>query len=47
MHTSFVVFNIIGLAIIVIAAFRIGVKVSKASKREGSEAKNKVNHEES
>lgn len=47
MHTSFVVFNIIGLAIIVIAAFRIGVKVSKASKREAPEAQNKVTPEES
>ena len=47
MHTSFVVFNIIGLAIIVIAAFRIGVKVNKASKREAPEAQNKVTPEES
>ena len=30
MHTSFIVFNIIGLAIIIIAAVRIGMKISKA-----------------
>ena len=46
MHTSFIVFNIIGLAIIIIAAFRIGVRVSKSAKLESSEAQNKTSYDD-
>ena len=40
MHTSFIIFNVIGLAIVIIAAFRLGFKISKAKKLESPEAKN-------
>ena len=40
MHTSFIVFNVIGLIIVIVAAFRIGFKVSKAAKLEAPEAQN-------
>ena len=46
MNTSFIVFNIIGLIIIVIAAIRIGVKISKATKLEAPEAQNKKSYED-
>ena len=46
MHTSFIVFNIIGLAVVIIAAFRIGFKVSKAKKLEAPEAQNSKSYEE-
>ena len=46
MHTSFIVFNIIGLAIIIIAAVRIGMKISKAAKQEAPEAQNKVSYDD-
>ena len=41
MNTSFIVFNLIGLVIVIVAAFRIGMKVSKATKLEAPEAQNK------
>ena len=47
MHTSFIIFNIIGLAIVIIAAFRIGMKVSKAAKLEAPEAQNSTSYDES
>ena len=47
MHTSFIIFNLIALAIVVTAAFRIGVKVSKAAKREAPEAQNNTKAENS
>ncbi|WP_233247979.1 MULTISPECIES: hypothetical protein [unclassified Fibrobacter] len=46
MSTSFIVFNIIGLVIVVIAAFRIGMQVSKAAKLEAPEAKNNKSYDE-
>jgi len=46
MHTSFIIFNLIALAIVVTAAFRIGVKVSKAAKREAPEAQNNTSYED-
>lgn len=46
MHTSFIVFNIIAIAIVVIAAFRLGAKVSKAAKREAPEAQNNIPYED-
>ena len=46
MSTSFIVFNIIGLAIVIIAAFRIGFIVSKAAKLESPEAQNNKSYDE-
>ena len=46
MSTSFIVFNIIGLVIVIIAAFRIGMQVSKASKLEAPEAQNNKPYDE-
>lgn len=46
MHTSFIVFNIIGLIIVIVAAFRIGFKVSKAAKLEAPEAQNNKPYDE-
>ena len=47
MSTSFIIFNIIGIAIVIIAAFRIGMKVSKAAKLEAPEAQNNTSYDES
>ena len=46
MHTSFIVFNIIGLIIVIIAAVRIGMKISKASKQESPDAQNKISYDD-
>ena len=46
MNTSFIVFNIIGLAIIILAAFRIGVRVSKSAKLESPDAQNKTSYDD-
>ena len=46
MNTSFIIFNIIVLIVVVIAAFRLGVKVSKASEKESPDAKNPTPYED-
>ena len=46
MNTSFIIFNIIVLIVVVIAAFRLGVKVSKASEKESPDAKNPTPYEQ-
>ena len=46
MHISFVIFNTIVLAIIIIAAFCLGRHVSKASKKESPEAQNNTPYED-
>ena len=45
MHISFVIFNLIVLGIVVIAAFCLGKKVSKDSKNESPEAQNNTPYE--
>ncbi len=46
MNTSFIVFNIIGLIIVITAVFRLGAKVSKAAKLEAPEAQNSTPYED-
>ena len=46
MDTSFIVFNIIGLAIVIFAAFRIGSTVSKANRREAPESRNNIPYDQ-
>jgi hypothetical protein len=38
METSFIVFNVIALVVVIVAAFRIGATVSKAQKKEADMA---------
>ena len=46
METSFVIFNVIALIVVIVAAFRIGASVSKATKKEASEKQNTITYEE-
>ena len=46
METSFIVFNVIALVVVIVAAFRIGATVSKATKKEASEKENLISYEE-
>jgi len=46
MHSSFIVFNIIVLAIVIIAAFCLGRRVSKASLSESAAAKNTIPYDD-
>ena len=46
MHASFIAFVVLGIIIVAIAAYRIGVHVSKAAKQESPEAKNKISFED-
>jgi uncharacterized protein (TIGR02145 family) len=46
MDTSFIVFNIIALVVVVAAAFRIGVTVSNAKKQAAPEAQNNISYDE-
>ena len=46
MHASFIAFIVIGVIVVAIAAYRIGVHVSKAAKQESPEAKNKISFED-
>ena len=46
METSFIVFNAIALIVVIVAAFRIGVTVTKATKKEASEKENLISYEE-
>lgn len=46
MHISFIVFIVIAVVIVAVAAFLLGVKVSKAAKREAPEAQNSTPYED-
>ncbi len=46
METSFIVFNVIALVVVIVAAFRIGAAVNKAQKKEASEKENLISYEE-
>ena len=46
METSFIVFNVIALIVVIVAAFRIGATVSKAQKKEDDVAKNNASYED-
>ena len=46
METSFIVFNAIALIVVIVAAFRIGATVNKATKKEASEKENLISYEE-
>ena len=46
METSFIVFNVIALIVVIVAAFRIGATVNKATKKEASEKENLISYEE-
>ena len=46
METSFIVFNVIALVVVIVAAFRIGATVSKAQKKEDDAAKNNASYED-
>ena len=46
METSFIVFNVIALIVVIVAAFRIGATVTKATKKEASEKENLISYEE-
>ena len=46
METSFIVFNVIALVVVIVAAFRIGATVNKAQKKEASERENLISYED-
>ena len=46
METSFIVFNVIALVVVIVAAFRIGATVSKAQKKEDDMARNNASYED-
>ena len=46
METSFIVFNVIALIVVIVAAFRIGASVSKATKKEADVARNTTSYED-
>ena len=46
METSFIVFNVITLVVVIVAAFRIGAAVNKATKKEADVAKNRASYED-
>ena len=46
MHISFIVFIVVAVIIVAVAAFHLGVKVSKAAKRESPEAQNNTPYED-
>lgn len=46
MHTSFIVFNIIALVVVIVAAFRLGAHISKAKKQESPEAQNNIPYDD-
>ena len=46
METSFIVFNVITLVVVIVAAFRIGAAVNKAQKKEADVAKNRASYED-
>ena len=46
METSFIVFNVIALIVVIVAAFRIGATVSKAQKKEDDMARNNASYED-
>ena len=46
METSFIVFNVIALVVVVVAAFRIGATVSKAKKKDADVTKNEASYED-
>jgi uncharacterized protein (TIGR02145 family) len=46
METSFIVFNVIALIVVIVAAFRIGAVVNKAQKKEDDMARNNASYED-
>lgn len=46
MHISFVIFNVIALIVVIVAAFRIGAAVNKAKRKESCDKENLISYDD-
>lgn len=46
MHTSFIIFNVVVLVVVIVAAFRIGAAIGRGKKRESAEKANDISYDD-